>query len=121
MTARVTSRRIWVTFQRVGFHAYPSAPTEPYDVTYLQSRHRHLFKFKVSISVAHNEREIEFHQFLHWLESLYANGDLEADNASCESLATGLIDAIAARYPNRDVCVEVSEDGECGALVSART
>lgn len=111
-------RHIWVTFQRVGFHCYPNAPSEPYDVTYLANRHRHLFKFKVSLSVSHNEREVEYHQFLHKLESWYADNTLQADNASCETLAEQLMRRISFEHPTREITVEVSEDGECGSVVS---
>ena len=116
-TAQIYSRRlfIWVTFQRKGFHCYPHAPD---DVSYLQDRHRHLFKFRVKISVRHEEREIEFHQFLNWLETMYDEGLLEASGKSCETLAIELCDTIVARYPQRTLEVEVSEDGECGSIVS---
>jgi hypothetical protein len=109
------NRKIWVTFQRKGFHLYPDAPD---DVAYLKLQHRHLFKFKVTISVTHNEREIEFHQFQNWLESLYANNVLQANNCSCETLATSLLQTIESKYPGRYIAVEVSEDGECGAIIS---
>jgi hypothetical protein len=107
-------RKIWVTFQRAGLHRYPAAPD---DVSYLASTHRHLFKFKVTISVVHNDRDIEFHQFLNWLESLYA-GTLTLDFKSCEMIAEELLGTITTRYPDRFVEVEVSEDGECGAVLS---
>lgn len=110
----ISIRKIWVTFQMKGFHRYPVAPE---DVSYLRARHRHLFKFKVTISVTHNERDIEFHQFQTWLESLYAEGQLEADNKSCETLAEELLTMIVTRYPGRLVEVEVSEDGECGSVI----
>ena len=115
-THSIVSRHIWVTFQRVGFHCYPNAPE---DVSYLSSRHRHLFKFKVSVSVTHNEREIEYHQFLNWLNDLYDQSTLDASNKSCESLAEELINCVLNKYPGRAVTVEVSEDGECGSVLSA--
>ena len=108
-------RLIWVKFQRKGFHCYPNAPE---DVSYLRDRHRHLFLFKIMISVEHNEREIEFHQFQTWLESMYESGVLIADNKSCETLAEELIIIVDYRYPNRRIIVEVSEDGECGSIVT---
>lgn len=101
---------IWVTFQRAGFHRYPDAPD---DVRYLALKHRHLFKFKVGIEVFHDDREIEFHQFLSWLENLYGS-ILVLDYRSCEMIADDLAREIQSRYPNRDLEIEVSEDGECG-------
>jgi hypothetical protein len=35
--------------------------------------HRHIFHFRVSIDVFHNDRDIEFIQFKRWLEGLYNN------------------------------------------------
>ena len=110
-----TSSRIWVTFRRKGIHQYSTAPE---DVSYLQSPHRHLFHFKVTISVTHDDREIEFHQFLNWLEALYDFGTLQLDNKSCEMIARDLIASITAKYPGRVGEVEVAEDGECGAVVA---
>ena len=110
------TRLVWVTFQRVGFHRYLNAPE---DVSYLASRHRHVFKFKVSISVTHNERELEYHQLLNWMNSLYETAELDASDKSCESLAEELITCIIAKYPDRVVTVDVSEDGECGSTLTA--
>jgi hypothetical protein len=113
------NRWIWVTFQKAGFHKYPAASTDPNleDVSYLGSRHRHLFKFKVQIEIFHNDREIEFHQFLNFCESLYQDKHLEIDYKSVEMISDDLYDAIASRYPNRSVIIEVSEDGECGCVI----
>lgn len=113
--ALFVTRSIWVTFDREGFHRYPDAP-EP--VAYLRDTHRHLFKFRVGISVKHNDRDIEFHMFRKWLLSLYCADTLHVDFKSCEMLAQDLLHAISAQYPNRDITVDVSEDGECGATLS---
>lgn len=108
--------KIWVTFQRVGFHAYPHAPEQ---VAYLSQRHRHVFKFKVTAEVFHEERELEFHMFQSELEHLYQDdAKLELNNLSCESIAKNLIQVLLDKYPNRKFEVEVSEDGECGSVVS---
>ena len=119
-----TARRmIWVTFQREGIHCYPAAATDPdlctageYDVSFLAHPHRHIFHFKVGIQVFHNDRDIEFIQFKRWLESLYS-GQLELDWKSCEMISDDLYDHIASRYPNRDIEITVSEDGENGATI----
>jgi len=103
---------IAVTFQRVGYHNYPAAPS---DVAYLRDLHRHLFKFKVSIEVFAADREIEFHQFLNWLESLY-DGQLSLNNASCEMVSDALAATIESQYPGRQLTIEVWEDGECGSV-----
>ena len=120
-------RKIWVTFRREGIHCYPAAATDPklntageYDVSFLASPHRHIFHFRVSIDVWHNDRDIEFIQFKRWLESLYTGNNtvLELDFKSCEMIADDLYTQIADRYPNRAVVIEVSEDGENGCCIS---
>ena len=79
--------------------------------------HRHIFKFKVSIEVFHDDRDIEFIQFKRWLESLYADsGILALDFKSCEMISDDLYLQINERYPSRDVIIDVSEDGENGSV-----
>lgn len=115
----MVNRMIYVTFQKKGLHRFSDAASRKdlLDVSYLANYHRHLFHFKVSISVEHNDREIEFHQFLNWLESLYDNGVMELNNRSCEMIADELYTAINEKYSKRRVVIDVSEDGECGAIV----
>ena len=112
-------RKIWVTFQRAGFHRYPAASDDPKlsDVSYLGSRHRHLFKFRVEIEIFHNDRELEFHQILNYCESLYKDNNLEIDHKSVEMLADDLYLELANKYPGRFMAIEVSEDGECGCRI----
>jgi hypothetical protein len=91
-----------------------------YDVSSLANPHRHIFHFRVSIDVFHNDRDIEFIQFKRWCESLY-NGQgatLELNWKSCEMIADDLYIQIADRYPGRAVVIEVSEDGENGCCIS---
>lgn len=116
-------RMIWVTFQREGIHKYPAALTDPklktgdqFDVSFLGYPHRHIFHFKVGIQVFHNDRDIEFIQFKRWLQSLY-QGTLELDFKSCEMISDDLYNVIASSYPDRDIEITVSEDGENGATI----
>ena len=117
-------RMIWVTFRKEGIHKYPAALDDPalatgdeYDVSFLGYPHRHIFHFKVAITVTHNDRDIEFIQFKRWLEKLYEEKTLELDYKSCEMMADDLFDNISEKYPERDVKIEISEDGENGALI----
>lgn len=117
-------RKIWVTFRKEGMHRYPAAATDPnlatgdeYDVSFLASPHRHIFHFRVWIDVFHNDRDLEFIQFKRWTEGLYSKDILELDFKSCEMIADDLYVQIAARYPERAVWIEISEDGENGCLV----
>lgn len=119
-------RQIWVTFRKEGIHKYPAALEDPalktgdeYDVSFLGYPHRHIFHFRVWIDVFHNDRDVEFIQFKRWLEKLYTSdqGVLSLDYKSCEMIADDLYQQIASRYPNRNVSIEVSEDGENGCLI----
>jgi hypothetical protein len=119
-------KKVWVTFQKEGIHCFPAAATDPklntgdeYDVSFLASPHRHIFHFRVCIDVFHDDRELEFIQFKRWLESLYASDRnvLELNYKSCEMIADELYLQIAEKYPDRDVWIEVSEDGENGCYV----
>jgi hypothetical protein len=117
--------KIWVTFRREGIHKYPAALTDPklktgdeYDVSFLGYPHRHMFHFKVAIEVFHDDRDIEFIQFKRWLENLYGKGTLELDYKSCEMIGADLYQQINSRYPNREVTIDVSEDGENGATMT---
>ena len=116
---------IWTTFQKEGIHRYPEAlidaalaTGDEYDVSFLGHPHRHIFHFRVSIEVKHDNRDIEFLQFKRWLEKLYSGGTLVLDYKSCEHMADDLYVHIAARYPGRAVVIQVSEDGENGCEIS---
>lgn len=108
--------KIWVTFAIPGIHCYPQAPD---DVDYLRHPHRHLFKFKITAQVFHDDRDIEFHQLMNWCKAQYT-GDLSVDYKSCEMIARELLTRLMDYSgPPRFWEVEVSEDGECGAIVSS--
>jgi len=118
------NKMIWVTFRKEGIHKYPAALTDPalatgdeYDVSFLGHPHRHIFHFRVWISVTHNDRDIEFIQFKRWLEKLYNESTLTLDYKSCEMMSDELYDTISAKYPGREIWIEVSEDGENGSFI----
>ena len=117
-------RSIWVTFTKEGIHKYPAALTDPalatgdeYDVSFLGYPHRHIFHFRVAVKVTHNDRDIEFIQFKRWLENLYKDNVIQLDYKSCEMMSDDLFNQIVMMYPGRDVKIEISEDGENGAMV----
>lgn len=112
-------RTVFVTFQKEGIHKYPAAATDPKleSVSFLGALHRHIFHFRITIGVFHNDRDVEFIMFKRELENLYGSGILQMDYKSCEMLADGLIEYISNKYPGRHISVEVSEDGENGATV----
>jgi hypothetical protein len=96
--SHAAKRMIYVTFQREGS-----------------------FHFNVSIQVFHNDREIEFKQFKQWLENSFKSGVMQLDYKSCEMISDELYHYIANRYPDRDIEITVSEDGENGATIYYNT
>ena len=113
-------KKIWVTFQKKGIHRYPAAGTDENlkEVEYLSYPHRHKFGFRVTIEVFHLDRDLEFHQFLNWLESLYDTDILSLDHKSCEMMSDELYKHINDKFPGRYVEIEISEDNECGSIIS---
>ena len=93
------------------------ATGDEYDVSFLGYPHRHIFHFKVWIGVTHDDRDIEFIQFKRWLENLYSSGTLQLDYKSCEMMSGDLHHIISAKYPDREIWIEVSEDGENGSFI----
>ena len=79
--------------------------------------HRHIFHFRVWLSVTHNNRDVEFIQFKRWLENLYKDAILKLDYKSCEMMSDDLYDMISQKYPGRETWIEVSEDGENGSFI----
>lgn len=122
INAEVADRMIWVKFEKEGIHKYPAALEDPKlaDVSFLGYPHRHIFHFKIAISVFHNDRDIEFIQFKRWLEGLYSEGTLALDYKSCEMIADDLYVQINSRYPGRHVIISVSEDDENGCEIVYR-
>ena len=120
------NKMIWVTFRKEGIHKYPAALTDPnlatgdeYDVSFLGYPHRHIFHFRVWLSVTHNDRDVEFIQFKRWLEQLYSSTQniLSLEHKSCEMMSDELYDMISQKYPGREIWIEVSEDGENGSFI----
>ena len=126
MGRTVIDRKTWiyVTFQREGIHKYPAALTDPklatgdeYDVSFLGHPHRHMFHFKIKLEVFHDDRDVEFIQFKRELEKLYNTGVMQLDYKSCEMMAQDLAKYIQSKYANRDLIIDISEDGENGCVV----
>ena len=109
------SKSIFVTYQREGIHKYPAAENMP-GIEFLANPHRHMFHFKITLQVFHDDREVEFILFKRELERQYDQGTLQLDYKSCEMMADDIASYIMAHYPGRDLTVEVSEDGENGAI-----
>jgi hypothetical protein len=108
---------IWITTQFEGFHSYPNAPN---DVKFLRYQHRHIFKLKIYIEVFHNDREIEFFQFKKFIEDFIKKNKLKLNNLSCESISDTIWAVIYNKYQEREIYIEVSEDGENGSFKKYR-
>jgi hypothetical protein len=115
---------VWVTFQKEGIHRYPAAATDPklatgdwLDVSFLASPHRHIFHFRVEMEVFHDDRDVEFIQLKRILESWYSEKLLSVDYKSCEMIAKDLYVRAIEYWPDREIRIEVSEDGENGCRI----
>ncbi len=112
---------VFVTFRKEGIHKYPEAATNEdlAEVAFLAYPHRHMFHFRVDVEVFHDNRDREFIIEKRWMESLYSTGVLQLDYKSCEMMAEDLYHHLKQRYlsEGRRVIIEVSEDGENGAVV----
>jgi hypothetical protein len=98
---------VWATVDLPGFHCWPTAPPRR---AYLRDRHRHLFRITAEVKVAHDDRDVEFHDLADLIRAWWA----------AESLAHELGAALCG--PSQQLAVTritVSEDGECGATITA--
>jgi hypothetical protein len=117
------TRTIFVTHQFIGFHRWPDAPPSR---AYLASLHRHLFKIRLTIVVAHNDRELEYHDVQDRLVDFIEGGtdlfNAGYDGWSCELVAETIVDWAKRCWPDRDrYAAEVNEDGENGSMVEDRS
>ena|SRR5580692_2554951 len=107
---------VYCTTQFEGFHAWKNAPEE---VAYLGYPHRHIFHVKVIVKVEHNDRYVEFITLKNNTNFIIK----EAQNkgyfdCSCEDMADYIARNLKATRNMYNVhSVEVSEDGENGAIV----
>ena len=103
-------KMIKVTFEFEGFHLWPDAKN--HSENYLQFRHRHMFKCEARKEVSHNDRDIEFIQLKRMMVNyIKMSFGVEFKSMSCEAIAEHLLVHFNLDY------VEVTEDGENGAIV----
>ena len=104
-------RYVYASFNFEGFHCWPDAPEE---VDFLRHRHRHLFHVKAVLEVQHNDRDVEFILLKRRLRASVATFQAMASDVetwSCERWAEELLKEHGLSM------VDVSEDGENGAIV----
>ena len=99
---------VWVSTTFVGVHRWKNAPDQ---VGFLRDWHRHVFHVKLAVSVVGLDREVEFLQLKEKVNIHLARTYRERFELSCEMIALDLVREFRAKW------VEVSEDGENGAIV----
>lgn len=110
---------VWAKVLLPGFHRWPDAPPNR---TYLAAKHRHLFHVTATVEVGHSNREVEFHDLHDIIRTWWGGTDLgirDWGTASCEVMARELLDHLSDDHDLTPVRVEVSEDGEAGAIVES--
>lgn len=111
MTPVKGSAFIWITFTLERMHRWIDAPEE---VEYLKWHHRHIFHFKVSLEIKHDDREVEFQLFKRRLARQAQEAIPDISDLSCEQMGNIIAVIVNEDYPSRNIIVEVSEDGENG-------
>lgn len=114
----IIKKVVFCTLSFEGVHNWETCPID--EVSYLRSKHRHIFNIEARKEVSHLNRDIEFivlkHQIQRYLNRRYDEFDFDSGtkdlgNTSCEMLAEDLLYLF-------DLCyVKVDEDGENGAIL----
>lgn len=109
---------VFCIVQIEGLHNWPACPFE--EVKYLRDLHRHVFHIKAFKVVNHDDRDVEFIMMKHEITKYFFNKYWDFHTKvhrfgamSCEMIGRELINKFQLSR------VEVSEDGENGAIVSA--
>lgn len=102
--------KIFITTQFEAYHSWNEAPEE---VGFLKNLHRHIFKVKATWLVNHDNRDLEFFIQKRKVDKFIVEHFAEKQlvNMSCEQMASMIKQQFDA------IEVEVSEDGENGAIV----
>lgn len=95
-------------------HCWPGAPDGP--EAHLRNEHRHEFHVEVRIEQSHDDRDIEYLALKRELHGLLPSGP--QGHLSCEMMARRLLEQLTELYGERAMRVEISEDGENGAIVA---
>ena len=119
MTLDVMMRTVWCTASFDAYHRWPEAGQHAPGRGYLESFHRHRFGVKASVTVRHDDREVEFHDVADLVSQWCALRHLEDQGRrSCEDLAKELAEVLSKRWPGRRYRVTVDEDGSVGATLT---
>jgi 6-pyruvoyl-tetrahydropterin synthase len=110
-------QRVYCTTRFEGFHCWPQAPKE---VAFLRDPHRHEFHVRVEVGVDHLDRDVEFILLKREVDRILGRlrNSPEAEHWSCEHYAASLWANLRA-LGYAPVRIDVSEDGENGAVLEA--
>jgi hypothetical protein len=104
---------VYCTFCFEAYHHWVKAPEA---VAFLRSPHRHVFHVRAEMDVQHNDREVEFITLkgllVRAVKAKLIDAAASVSTWSCEHWAQWLLDTFKLSR------VEVSEDGENGAVVT---
>jgi hypothetical protein len=107
---------VYCTTQFEGFHKWPDAPS---NVAFLRTLHRHIFHVKITVNtILDNNRNVEFIGLKRNVDFIIVA--LKKDwlpTISCEMMAEDILEDIEKSSTLKVHSVEVSEDGENGAIV----
>lgn len=117
-------RWIWINTSFQATHQWAECPHN--DVAFLRDCHHHMFFVKVSTTVEHNDRDIEFLRFKKLvddsIDNLYGTDRIkELGRKSCEDIAEELYNKLIQTDSNlayRKFDIEVSEDNLVGARLN---
>lgn len=92
------------------------------EVEFLQNEHRHEFHVTVQVQQFHDDRDVEYihlkRQLTSWIKDDYIPDDRDLGQRSCEMMAEDILKKLMLWHgSDRAYKVEVTEDGENGALV----
>lgn len=122
-----TKKFIKVCIRKTGWHDWPhykddeltelfSQEEAGYSEEFLGQKHRHMFHFWIMLEVKDIE-EINYLQFKRWMINIYKYASLSINDRSVEQLADELRSAILAKYPGRELRMEILEDLENGCYI----
>ncbi len=107
-------RSIYVQSQFVALHRWSAAPP---DEAFLQAWHRHIFKVRIDLVVTTDDRDLEFFHVQRSLNMVLHQWQGQEVEKSCEMFCDAIFAALQPEYPSL-FRVEVSEDGENGAIIT---
>lgn len=107
---------VYITSEFIATHAWPGCPFE--EVAFLRNPHRHKFLVKVTFKVSEDDREIEFFMAKAQLDSFLRSSynDKYLGHLSCEMIAKSIYTYMDTKV-GTVAGVQVSEDGENGAII----